>query len=169
MENYTCHCGKKYKYEGAFNKHKSKCNAETQIISNSKTLPLEINKSQETQEIQETQETQETQSITKNQNVVIQIVEPQDPGSKLEPHEESNVYKNEICFMKWVLDFRFVNREFKKRAQRPIWMYNIRVVHEELLHKHKMILMQQQEPQKQKEEGKSKIIVKKDKKIIKNK
>jgi len=137
MQNdFVCKCGKKYKYEGAFNKHKDKC-LETSVISN---IPaLEINK-KEKDECKSTVEQSDEQS-----NNYISI---------------SNIYKNEYAFMKWVLDFRFVNREFKKRAFRPLWMYNIRAVHEELLRIMKPNIS---------EATKTKIVVKKDKKIIKSK
>jgi hypothetical protein len=174
--DYICDCGKKYKYEGAFNKHKSKCFAINSLISNTKNVLLEIN-NQETQEEktqeQETQEynqnnrqdiqQQQPNTITTNENIVIEIDETTttQEESKTEPNTE-NVYKNEISFMKWVLQFRFVNREFKKKAAHPVWMYNIRFVHEELLKTKRT----QQQPNKQ---NKSKIIVKKDKKITKNK
>lgn len=133
MQNeFVCKCGKKYKYEGAFNKHKDKC-LESPFISNN-IISLEIKKEKE------------ESTVKVDTDITIPDI--------------SNIYKNEYAFMKWVLEFRFVNREFKKRAMRPLWMYNIRAVHDELLRIMKP---------NTNEETKSKIIVKKDKKVIKNK
>lgn len=171
--DYTCNCGKKYKYEGAFQKHKSKCISESTNISNNTTttlLEIEIKK----QELTNPEPKIETGSK-------IELEPEPELTQKTEKYLETeietigNVYKNELSFMKWVLDFRFVNREFKKRAAKPVWMYNIRSVHNELLklNINKPELEPEQDPkskQPEKEkEAKSKIIVKKEKKIIKNK